>query len=777
MNNLDKYTDHLLEQKLVDVESPPEPELRSQSTSDLVKGILGRWYIVLLVFFVMCATGLPAIWYLIKPLYNITGALRFTPVLTNILTGEENPARISMYTEAEIITSERVIQRVADNLVDRNLSFFEDDSTNFVTKVKQKVTGENTKSDAVAKLKRAISAEIIGIGVARNTELMKVTMKSTKPEETKQIVDAFINAYMAIEVTSTTREQDRKLTLLENEQKLLDEKLRSTNETIRQLASEYGSTNLVDRQDMRLKRANALLSELTSIEARRINIEAQVQFLEQAKEQAITPEDLLKLRTEHVNSDPMVQELTRNIVQLERDLIIAQQTLTPDNPTIKQKRDLLDVFRSRIEEQRQKVGEQFNEVASEEIAKTRNEMKLNTKVELERIKVYEKHLQEVLAKEDIQVVELGRKQLNIEDLQFQQSLDKETYDTIRRRIRDMEMERKRPANISVAYSADISFIRDKRVKYSAALVFASLFCGMGIAFLRDKADQRLRTPDDITRINIPVIGTTMSLDYIKPAPQPSQIMGEYQIIRANLELFNHDGKPKKLVITSPGLREGKTTFAINLATSMAKAGKKVLLIDGDLRKPDIAYLLDLPKGAKCLQDALLGMEFDKAVCSIHSTSLNVIASYLCNGFDAYESLTSPVTAKQIDKLSKSYDYMIIDTPPVLAFPDALMWAKIADAVILISFAGQTTGPDLREAKQRVTQTNVRVLGTVLSNVRANHSYYRYGYNYYAKNNRSNKKTERAKMGLIISTQIQAEDNKNIDSKTNQNITAENSKKS
>jgi succinoglycan biosynthesis transport protein ExoP len=550
---------------------------------------------------------------------------------------------------------------------------------------------------------------------------------------------------MAVEVTSSTQEQDQKLALLENEQKLLDEKLRSSNETIRQLASEYGSTNLVERQDMRLKRVTVLLSELTNVEARRINLEAQVQFLEQAKEQAITPEDMLKLRNEYINSDPMVQELTRNIVQLERDLIIAQQTLTPDNPAMKQKQDLLDVFLSRVEEQRQKVGEQFNEVATQEITKARNEIKLNAQVELERIKVYEQHLQEVLAKEDTQVIELGRKKLNIEDLQFQQSLDKETYDTIRRRIRDLEMERKRPANISVAYYADISSIRDKRVKYSAALVFVSLFCGMGLAFLTDKADQRLRTPDDITkRVSIPVIGTTMSLEYIKPAFQLSQIAGEYQIIRANLGLFSGDSMPKKLVVTSPGKREGKTTFAINLATSMAESGKKVLLIDGDLRKPEIAYLLDLPKGAKGLKDIFLGTEFGQAVRTIHSTSLNVLASHSCNGVDAYELITSSVIAKQIDKLSNSYDCVIIDTPPMLAFPDALLWAKIAGAVILTSFAGQTTSSDLKEAKQRLIQINVKVLGTVLSNIRTNHGYYRYNYNY-AQDNQPGKSSNQVKV--------------------------------
>jgi len=753
MNDLEKYADRLIEQKLVHSETQPETD--SQSTSELVKGILRRWYIVLLVFTVMCVIGLLAIWFLIKPLYSVTGAIRVAPIIPNILTGEAESGEISnyqsfMYTQAEMITSEPVLQRVADGLVDKKLSFFEGELTNVVTKLKQRLMSNETKPDAVTRLKRTISAGIISVGPARNTELMKVTMKSTNPEEAKEIVDTIISAYMAVEVTSSAQEQAQKLNLMENERKLLDEKLRSTNEAIRQLGLEYGTTNLIDRQDMRLKRVIALQSELTKTEAHRINLESQVQFLEQAKEQPITTEELLRMRNEYINSDPMVQELTRNIVELERDLIIAKQTLTPDNAVFKQKQELLDAFQSRLDEQRRKVAEDFNETASKEISKARKEIIINTGAALEQTKVHEKHLRDVLVEEDTQVIELGRRQLNIEDLQFQQGLDQDTYDTVRRRIRDLELERKRPARVSIAYNADISHIQDKRAKYSAALLFASLFCGMGLALLKDKADQRLRTPDDINKhVDIQVIGTTTSPETIKPALLTEQIAGDYQTIRANLGLLSHDGMPKKLVVTSPGMREGKTTFAINLATSLSESGKKVLLIDGDLRKPDIAYLLDLPEGAKGLKDIFLGTEFGQAVRSIHSTGLNVLASYSCNGINAYELIASPKTAKQISKLSKSYDNIIIDTPPVLAFPDALVWAKIAGAVVLTSFAGQTIAPDLKEAKQRLTQIDVKVLGTVLSNVRAEHSYYHYDYKYYAQNTGSRKNAKQAKTKLLL----------------------------
>jgi tyrosine-protein kinase Etk/Wzc len=149
-----------------------------------------------------------------------------------------------------------------------------------------------------------------------------------------------------------------------------------------------------------------------------------------------------------------------------------------------------------------------------------------------------------------------------------------------------------------------------------------------------------------------------------------------------------------------------------------------------------------------LQDVLLGKEFDQAVYSIASTGLDVLAADPHSRINGYELLASPGTRQCIDMLSQNYDHVIIDTPPMLAFPDAKIWAKYGDGVILTSFAGRTTTPELKEAKERLTKINVRVLGVVLSNVQAEQSYYRYRHNYYTQNTKSRKTVKRAKSKLL-----------------------------
>jgi succinoglycan biosynthesis transport protein ExoP len=244
--------------------------------------------------------------------------------------------------------------------------------------------------------------------------------------------------------------------------------------------------------------------------------------------------------------------------------------------------------------------------------------------------------------------------------------------------------------------------------------------------LLEKLDTSLRSPEDlVSKAGINIIGTTTNPDNVDSRTLTRLLSDDYQTIRANIGLLNTDSENKIIVVTSPGVGDGKTTFAVNLATSFAKSGKKTLLIDGDLRKPDIAATLKLPEKIRGLQDLLEGVEPQRAIYRMPSTGIDILAADRSNTANALDILSQPDTAKKIRNLCDHYDHVIVDTPPLLGFTDAMLWAKIADGVVLTSFVNRTCSSAFKETVERLSLVDTPLIGAVVNNVQINDPY-RYG---------------------------------------------------
>jgi len=736
MNNLEKYLDQVIEQRPVVYEpasspsGPPEPP-----TPNVVESMRKRWYIVVATVIILGALTVPAIWLLIEPRYVVQAAVRVAPAVPGILSDEPDRSGMGSYrdfvnTQAAVLVSGSVLQRIADDLKGQNLPLFSGKPQTRLEKLIAKVRPKPQAPDPLTVLRGAVADETITAAYVPFTELIRVTMKSTNPEEAKKIVDSFLRNYQAMYSSQSTQLENENLGVLEASEKELAGKIQNQRQEIRKLAEEFGTTVLDTRQDAEMNRTTQLMGELTRLEAQRIDLEARIGLLEQTEKATMSPEQLMVERREHVNSDPMVKELSTNVVQLERDLLAAQQTLTTGNPVLAQKQATLDSFNQRLDGRRKELEKEHDEGLDERLKTMAKEQLANTKAQWQQVKAHEQRLSEVLNAQDTTTRKIGRTNLDIEDKQRQLQMDEEVLSRVTRRIRDIEMERQRRPRVETAYLGEVRDTEDRRIKLIAAALFGAFACGFALAFLKDKMDKTLQTPEDVARqLDLPVLGTTTSSRTVKPALFADQIAGDYQMIRTNLGLLGNGGMPRKLTISSAGMREGKTTFAVNLATSLAKSGKRVLLLDGDLRKPDVAYMLGVSNGSGGVQEVLLGEDPKGFICVVPASGLHVLPANPRHLGDTYELLTSPMAAEQMERLSREYDHLIIDSPPALAFPDALVWAKLSDAVILVGFAGQTTGPELKEAKERFGRIKARVLGAILNNVPLDQTLYRYGYSY------------------------------------------------
>ena len=396
-----------------------------------------------------------------------------------------------------------------------------------------------------------------------------------------------------------------------------------------------------------------------------------------------------------------------------------------------QQKDYIDKLNNQIEDRRTVLESEFEDKLSLEVANTREIELEEVRLQIDEIDVLLATIQQMMAGAEDRTKDIGTIQIQIEDHHNALELHKAELAEVRRALRELELEDKSPARVSIGWLASEPDVIDKRPKMMVAAVGGSFGFGLALIFLLFKLDSRLRTPDDVIRcLDLPVIGTTSALNRVQPRALTERITDDFQAIRTNLGLMADEGIPPIIAVTSPGAREGKTTFAINLATTIARSGCRVLLIDGDFRKPDIGAALSLNGKTGGVQKVLFNTAtLEEARTILPDSHLHVLASDPLNVSGTFEMLHRPETVQRLRGLIKHYDHIIIDTPPLLATPDALLWTRIADAAVLIGFSGQTSRNELKEAFTRLSKTRVRVLGTVLNNVAVSSSYYRYGYGY------------------------------------------------
>ncbi|MBE0534946.1 MAG: polysaccharide biosynthesis tyrosine autokinase [Phycisphaerae bacterium] len=739
MSDLDRYDYRAAGQEIVQFETPMEAQ--GGSVGDLVGPILRRWYVVLGTWIVVCGIGLPAIWFLMEDTFNTRGRVRISPVVSRILFNDSDSERPMpnyenfMNSEAGRMASPTVLNRVADDLKPKNLTLFAD------------------APDLFGALRQAVADGVIVIVPERRTEFVNLAMTSRYPREAEQVIDSLIRCYMNVIRSEEDNSSDSTLNVLDEQKRTLEGRITLQMQEINRLLDEFGTGELDARQQMMLQTVARLQQDLITVTIQRIALEASMQMLTDGTAAPRPETDRLERQTAFLNADPTVQSLTQNIRQYENQIIIDRQMFNEKNPELQNKIAQVETFKSQLEAKRAELIKQFDARYEGQTESRRDYEMALAKAQLAQTQEHEKKLREELERYDSATMSMGRKQLNIDDKKAELERTRSVYNQICDRIAEIEVEQKRPARISIAEMASSVPAQSKKMKLMGAMVFGGFGMGGFFAFLLAKADKRLRdTHDVVKRVGVRIIGTTTSAKDIDKRMVGQQLSDDYQTIRANLGLVNGHPRSKVLVVTSPGMRDGKTTFSVNLALSFAQAGEKVLLIDGDLRKPDVTETLNLPRGLRGLQDLLFGKPLEASVYVVSPSGLHVLASDHRNANDALDLLGQAQTVECMKNIAEGYDHVIIDTPPVLAFSDALVWAKMADGVILTSFAEHTSRPDLREAIDRLEQIGIRVIGTVLNNVRVGQSYHRYGYGYgYGGNGEGQPKRRKRDKRLLLAS--------------------------
>ncbi len=200
----------------------------------------------------------------------------------------------------------------------------------------------------------------------------------------------------------------------------------------------------------------------------------------------------------------------------------------------------------------------------------------------------------------------------------------------------------------------------------------------------------------------------------------------YRTLRTNVQFYNVAEPMRRLLFTSATPREGKSITAANLAIAFAQADKKVIIIDADLRRPNLHRIFQISNQVG-LTDVLLGTsDLASTLVSTVVPGLLVLPAGPLPPNPA-EMLGSPRMRGLLDELNKEADLVIIDSPPVVIVTDAAVLAPLADGVILVVAAGEVNREVVQQAKSQLEAVRARVLGIVLNGVedkaKSHDSYY------------------------------------------------------
>jgi capsular exopolysaccharide synthesis family protein len=265
----------------------------------------------------------------------------------------------------------------------------------------------------------------------------------------------------------------------------------------------------------------------------------------------------------------------------------------------------------------------------------------------------------------------------------------------------------------------------------------ALFAGIGLGALAaiglEQIDEAIADPAEVERrLGLPLLGSVPKLREGTPKEalldRKSDLVDAYLALQTNLAFTTEHGVPRSFAVTSTRPAEGKSTTALALATTLARAQKRVILVDGDMRSPSVHHLGGVGH-EHGLSSFLTGQDnIDAMIFSMDDLGFTAMSAGPIPP-NAAELLTGNRLSVLIQRLLERYDHVVIDSPPVMGLADAPLIASKVEGVIYAVESHGIRSSMVKTALSRLVSANARVLGGVLTKFEARKAHYGYGYEY------------------------------------------------
>ncbi|MGD1914046.1 MAG: GumC family protein [Rivularia sp. (in: cyanobacteria)] len=688
-----------------------------------------RWLVMAGVFGVFGAFAVFN-WVSQKPAYEATGKLLFQADKTSSLTGAgqeighlESIKREAnaLDTQAIILKSEPIIKEVIKslNLKDEN--------------------NQPVKVDSIS----VRTSSIVG------TDILNVSFTSGKPELAIKVVNGVMEAYIKDNIYSNRSKAIAAGSFIEKQlpaaKKKLDkvtEELRSFKQKNKIVALEEEtreSVELINEIDKELANAK---SEFAEVSARENEVSSQVNL---PLNEAIDLTSLSQVKG--------VQEVLSELQKVQTELITLRSRFTNVHPSILdteekeaslnsllQKRIVQSLgYQAQIAPGRLQMGQVKQNLASDFILLRSQRLGLAQKIDsLSKLRNIYKQRTDVIPN-------LEKKQKELEQRLLMAQKSYENLETRLQEIKVAESQNVGTASI-VEYARKVNpspQAQKKKFLVSFGSLFVGLLLSIGSAYFVDLIDRRIKTAKEAENLfGYTLLGLipkfdTSSISAVEDkitgvservivATSPRTVIHEaYQMLQANLKFISLDKKVRSIVVTSSVTHEGKTEVAANLAAVMAQVGRRVLLVDADMRNPSQHHLWGLINSIG-LSNVMVGEnQLETAVQRI-TDNLSVLTSGVMPP-NPLALIDSERMTNFIEMLSSNYDYIVFDTPPLVGTAESAVLSQMVDGVLVVVRPRLVDSASANAAKSLLERSEANVLGIVANGVNVKHEPNNYFY--------------------------------------------------
>lgn len=702
----------------------------------LLKAFRRRWPLAIGLGLVAAAAVSAGAWLIIPPAeYTTNATLRVNMFRPKVIFGtkeDQTEFRTYQQTQAALIRNPLVLEKALTNEAVANLPL-----------VKQ-------QDDPVAWL-----SEELKVSFSPLAEVINLSFSGENPRAIKAILDAVIEAYEKNVINVEAEERLRRLEYLQKISTQYVDQLKSKREQLRQKAEKSGANdketlalrtdfayeNMAKAKQLRL----ALLSEIMQAQAEVDVLEAKLASAppppSSAPARDVDPD--LALNQVEAN-DPEIRAAQARIQEMDRQIEATRGLARKgsDAALMRWRREMERAQRD-LQERRTYLRSQAaarGEDPTLAPANPAEESLMIANERLQKLKLYDQKLTDQIKEYEEEAKKHNANAMDLHTDETQVATLDATTQEVQKEIQALQVELTAPNRVSIVSRPNLPIVKDdlKQLKILGVLglgVFGITV--LGITMLEYRA-RRIGSLDEVVQgLGMPLVGALPALP-TKSQKALARRDGEAEKWRSRLiesidatrTMLLHVSRTESIrvvMITSALKGEGKTSLASHLATSLARAGRKTLLIDCDLRRPSLHRLFDVPMDPGVCE--LLRGDATDPTALIHPTpagELDVMTAGRCDAL-ALQMLAQDGARGIFTAVASDYDFVLVDTSPVLPVADALLLGQQVDAVLFSIMHEVSCVPHVQQAYDRLAMLGVRVLGAVVNGAAGSN----YGYDGYA----------------------------------------------